>query len=101
MGGRWEGKGTATFFLELTLDLLHLIVYAAFFAVVFSTHGIPLYLVRRGGHACACRPHSGGKEPWRPWRIRCPDEVTHGDPAVCLSIMPSRHSSSRTLKYTL
>ncbi|KFM28713.1 E3 ubiquitin-protein ligase synoviolin [Auxenochlorella protothecoides] len=46
MGGRWEGKGTATFFLELTLDLLHLIVYAAFFAVVFSTHGIPLYLIR-------------------------------------------------------
>lgn len=53
MEGRWEGKGAAVFYLELTLDLLHLLVYAAFFAVVFSTYGIPLHLVRaraRGGH---------------------------------------------------
>jgi hypothetical protein len=45
-GGRWEGKGVAVFYLELTLDLLHLLVYLAFFAVVFSTYGIPLHLVR-------------------------------------------------------
>lgn len=31
---------------ELTLDMLHLLVYCAFFAVVFSTYGIPLHLVR-------------------------------------------------------
>lgn len=47
MEGRWEGKGVAVFYLELTLDMLHLLVYAAFFAVVFSTYGIPLHLVRR------------------------------------------------------
>lgn len=46
MEGRWEGKGVAVFYLELTLDLLHLLVYCAFFAVVFSTYGIPLHLVR-------------------------------------------------------
>eukprot|EP00887_Chlorella_sp_A99_P001286 scaffold14.g1286.t1 len=44
--GRWEGKGVAVFYLELTLDLLHLMVYCAFFAIVFSTYGIPLHLVR-------------------------------------------------------
>lgn len=46
MEGRWEGKGVAVFYLELTLDLLHLMVYAAFFSVVFSHYGVPLYLVR-------------------------------------------------------
>lgn len=45
MEGRWEGKGAAVFYLELTLDMLHLLVYCAFFAVVFSTYGIPLHLV--------------------------------------------------------
>lgn len=45
MEGRWEGKGVACFYLELTLDLLHLMVYAAFFSVVFSHYGVPLYLV--------------------------------------------------------
>ncbi|KAK2079725.1 hypothetical protein QBZ16_002120 [Prototheca wickerhamii] len=44
--GSWEGKGTAVFYLELTLDLLHLIIYAIFFGVVFSTYGIPIYLIR-------------------------------------------------------
>lgn len=44
--GRWEGKGAAVFYLQLTLDMLHLIVYFAFFATVFSTYGIPLHLVR-------------------------------------------------------
>ncbi len=48
---------------ELTLDMLHLLVYCAFFAVVFSTYGIPLHLVRCGSRrsaqavvdAAACR----------------------------------------------
>ena len=44
--GRWEGKGVAVFYLDLTLDLLHLITYSAFFAAVFSTYGIPIHLVR-------------------------------------------------------
>ena len=44
MDGRWEGKGVAVFYLELTLDMLHLLVYCAFFAVVFSTYGMGLLL---------------------------------------------------------
>lgn len=44
--GRWEGKGVAVFYLELALDLLHLITYSAFFAAVFSTYGIPIHLLR-------------------------------------------------------
>ena len=44
--GGWEGKGVAMFYLGLTLDLLHLITYSAFFAAVFSTYGIPIHLVR-------------------------------------------------------
>lgn len=57
--GSWEGKGTAVFYLELTLDLLHLIIYAIFFGVVFSTYGIPIYLVSAvvcvwGGASCCC-----------------------------------------------
>ena len=46
MEGRWEGKGVAVFYLELALDLLHLITYTAFFAAVFTTYGIPIHLVR-------------------------------------------------------
>jgi hypothetical protein len=49
MEGRWEGKGLAVFYLELALDMLHLIVYCIFFAAVFSTYGIPIHLVRRAG----------------------------------------------------
>ena len=44
--GRWESKGVAVFYLQLTLDMCHLILYCAFFAVVFSAYGIPLHLVR-------------------------------------------------------
>ena len=44
----------AVFYLELTLDMLHLMVYCAFFAVVFSTYGIPLHLVSCG----ALAPHA-------------------------------------------
>jgi len=46
MEGRWESKGVAVFYLELALDLLHLITYTAFFAAVFTTYGIPIHLVR-------------------------------------------------------
>lgn len=45
-GGQWEGKGAVVFYLDLALDLFHLIVYFAFFAVVFTTYGIPIHLVR-------------------------------------------------------
>ncbi|KDD71830.1 hypothetical protein H632_c4325p0, partial [Helicosporidium sp. ATCC 50920] len=44
--GRWSGRGVARFYLDLALDLLHLCVYVAFFAAVFSTYGIPLHLLR-------------------------------------------------------
>jgi len=44
--GRWESKGVAVFYLKLTLDMCHLILYCTFFAVVFSAYGIPLHLVR-------------------------------------------------------
>jgi Ring finger domain len=46
MEGRWQGKGVAVFYLELALDLLHLITYTAFFTAVFTTYGIPIHLVR-------------------------------------------------------
>ena len=46
MEGRWQGKGVAVFYLELALDLLHLITYTVFFAAVFTTYGIPIHLVR-------------------------------------------------------
>lgn len=52
---------------ELTLDMLHLLVYCAFFAVVFSTYGIPLHLVSlRSGVffpmtlCCSQKWHVGG-----------------------------------------
>ncbi|EFJ42202.1 hypothetical protein VOLCADRAFT_67392, partial [Volvox carteri f. nagariensis] len=46
MDGNWTGKGTAVFYLELIADLLHLFVYATFFAIVFMHYGLPLHLVR-------------------------------------------------------
>jgi E3 ubiquitin-protein ligase synoviolin len=44
--GGWGGKAVAVFYLDLALDLLHLVTYTAFFAAVFSTYGIPIHLVR-------------------------------------------------------
>ena len=44
--GGWEGKGTALFYLELVTDLFHLLVYLAFFLIVFAYYGLPLHLVR-------------------------------------------------------
>jgi hypothetical protein len=49
----------AVFYLELTLDMLHLLVYCAFFAVVFSTYGIPLHLVSTGIRILACHTRFG------------------------------------------
>ena len=46
MEGRWEGKGTYVFYLELVTDLLHLCVYVVFFFIVFTNYGLPLHLVR-------------------------------------------------------
>jgi len=44
--GGWEAKGTAVFYLELVTDLFHLLVYLAFFLIVFAYYGLPLHLVR-------------------------------------------------------
>jgi E3 ubiquitin-protein ligase synoviolin len=46
MEGRWEGKGTYVFYLELLKDMMHLFVYCIFFVIVFSNYGLPLHLVR-------------------------------------------------------
>ena len=53
MEGRWEGKGTYVFYLELVTDLLHLCVYVVFFFIVFTNYGLPLHLVR--SHALDAR----------------------------------------------
>lgn len=45
MEGRWESKGIFIFYLELVTDLVKLCVYTIFFAIVFSTYGIPIHLV--------------------------------------------------------
>jgi hypothetical protein len=45
MEGRWEGKGTYVFYLELLKDMMHLFVYCIFFVIVFSNYGLPLHLV--------------------------------------------------------
>ena len=44
--GRWEAKGVYVFYLELLTDMLHLLVYLAFFVIVFTNYGLPLHLVR-------------------------------------------------------
>ena len=46
LDGRWEGKGTAVFYLELVTDLLHLFVYFVFFLIIFAYYGLPVHLVR-------------------------------------------------------
>jgi hypothetical protein len=46
MEGRWAGKGTYVFYLELVTDMLHLFVYLIFFIIVFANYGLPLHLVR-------------------------------------------------------
>ena len=46
MDGRWDGKGTCVFYLELITDLLHLFVYFVFFLIIFAYYGLPVHLVR-------------------------------------------------------
>ncbi|CAI5956348.1 unnamed protein product [Closterium sp. NIES-65] len=46
MEGQWEHKATYIFYLELVKDLLHLLVYLAFFSIIFMTYGLPLHLIR-------------------------------------------------------
>jgi hypothetical protein len=57
--GRWDGKGSAVFYLELLKDMLHLFVYCIFFVIVFTNYGLPLHLVRALPRGCA--------EGWRGW----------------------------------
>jgi len=81
--GRWEGKGTYVFYLELVTDLLHLCVYVVFFFIVFTNYGLPLHLARAARPApaltclcalCApCARAAAGcmRGSWRPgWRGR-------------------------------
>ena len=46
LDGRWDGKGTCVFYLELMTDLLHLFVYFVFFLIIFAYYGLPVHLVR-------------------------------------------------------
>lgn len=55
LGGRWEGKSVALFYTELVKELLHLIVYCVFFALVFTNYGLPLHLV-----SAPANPATGG-----------------------------------------
>lgn len=55
MEGRWDGKGTYVFYLELLTDMLHLFVYCIFFVIVFTNYGLPLHLV-----SAFCGPGSLG-----------------------------------------
>jgi hypothetical protein len=65
--GRWEGKGTYVFYLELVTDLLHLCVYVVFFFIVFTNYGLPLHLARATRPPCSDLP----LRPMRPMRPRC------------------------------
>eukprot|EP00126_Sphaerothecum_destruens_P006962 Sdes_comp19614_c0_seq1m11360 len=42
----WENKSMYIFYLELVVDLLKLLVYLAFFAMILKFYGIPLHIVR-------------------------------------------------------
>ena len=61
--GRWEGKGTYVFYLELVTDLLHLCVYVVFFFIVFTNYGLPLHLVRARARR-ACRSRACRRNAW-------------------------------------
>lgn len=42
LDGQWENKALCIYYLDLVRDLLHLIVYIAFFAVIFmSVNSVP------------------------------------------------------------
>lgn len=76
MEGRWEGKGTYVFYLELLKDMMHLFVYCIFFVIVFTNYGLPLHLVSPtavgvavvltvqppAGGSCCCCPD---RQAWR------------------------------------
>lgn len=59
MEGRWEGKGTYVFYLELLKDMMHLFVYCIFFVIVFSNYGLPLHLVSDGSGCIGFRVQPG------------------------------------------
>ena len=46
LGGRWEDRGVYNFYLELTTDLFHVVVYLAFFIIVCIYYGLPLHILR-------------------------------------------------------
>lgn len=49
-------QGVYVFYLELVTDMLHLVVYIIFFAIVFMNYGLPLHLVRFS-HTGTCFHH--------------------------------------------
>ncbi|OXV11578.1 hypothetical protein Egran_00661 [Elaphomyces granulatus] len=42
----WEEKGRWVFYLDLLTDFLKLIVYLAFFAILFTFYGLPIHILR-------------------------------------------------------
>ena len=42
----WEDKGKYVFYLDLTTDLLKLVVYLAFFFILLVFYGLPIHIVR-------------------------------------------------------
>jgi len=44
--GGWEDKGPWIFYLELWKDLLHLLVYIAFFSILMAFYGLPFHIMR-------------------------------------------------------
>ncbi|CAG9460179.1 unnamed protein product [Pedinophyceae sp. YPF-701] len=44
--GRWEGRSLCVLYLDLISELINLVLYAAFFVIVFASYGLPVHLVR-------------------------------------------------------
>ena len=46
MAGNWRNKGIWSFYIEMFCDVIRLITYLTFFAVVFVYYGLPIHLIR-------------------------------------------------------
>ena len=44
--GRWQAKSVLMFYLELTSDVLRLLLYLVFFLLICTYYGLPLHLIR-------------------------------------------------------
>eukprot|EP01120_Amphizonella_sp_Union-15-10_P014159 TRINITY_DN6780_c0_g1_i2.p1 TRINITY_DN6780_c0_g1~~TRINITY_DN6780_c0_g1_i2.p1 ORF type:complete len:567 (+),score=85.87 TRINITY_DN6780_c0_g1_i2:69-1769(+) len=45
--GRWESKTVYVLYLEFIADMVQLVVYLIFFAVIWTYYGLPLHLIRQ------------------------------------------------------